>query len=47
VAAIGALLVTVSFPPQASVNAAAFDVTLAGLMTTIEPDPLALPLLGL
>ncbi len=47
VAVAGALLVTASCWPQASVNAAAFDVTLAGLVTTIEPDPLALSLAGL
>ena len=46
-AVAGALLVTVSAAPQVSVNAAAFDVTLAGLVTTIEPDPLAVSLAGL
>ena len=43
----GALCVTVSAAPQVSVNAAAFDVTLPGLVMTIEPDPLALSLAGL
>ena len=42
VAVAGAALVTVSFAPQATVNAAAFDVTLAGLVMTSDPDPLAL-----
>ena len=47
VAVAGALLVTVSAAPQVSVNAAALDVTLPGLVMTIEPDPLAVVLVGL
>ena len=47
VAVAGALLVTVSFAPQATVNAAAFDVTLPGLVMTSAADPLALSLAGL
>ena len=46
-AVVGALLEIASAWPQATENAAAFDVTLAGPVTTIEPDPLALSLLGL
>jgi hypothetical protein len=47
VAVVGALLEIASAWPQATENAAAFDVTLTGPVTTIEPDPLALSLLGL
>jgi hypothetical protein len=47
VAVAGASLVTVSAAPQVSVNAAAFDVTLPGLVMTSEPDPLAVVLAGL
>ncbi len=43
-AVAGASLVIVSAAPQVSVNAAALDVTLPGLVTTIEPDPLAVSL---
>jgi hypothetical protein len=47
VAVAGAALVTVSLAPQATVNAAAFDVTPAGLVMTSDPDPLVLSLAGL
>ncbi len=40
------LVVTDSPAPQVSLNAAAFDVAAPGLVTTIEPDPLALSLAG-
>jgi hypothetical protein len=47
VAVAGALLVTFSAAPQATVNAATFDVALPGLVMTIDPDPVALVLAGL
>ena len=47
VAVAGALLVSARAWPQVSVNAAAFDVTLAGLVMTRLPEPLALSLAGL
>ncbi len=46
-AVAGALLVSARAWPQVSVNAAAFDVTLAGLVMTSVPEPLALSLAGL
>jgi hypothetical protein len=47
VAVAGALLVSVSAAPQATVNAATFEVAVPGLVMTIDPDPVALVLVGL
>jgi hypothetical protein len=47
VVAVAAPDVLIDSPvPQVSVNAAAFEATPAGLVTTMEPDPLAVSVLG-